>query len=82
MLFRSIKYQKSIFLLLISVITLTIIYQIGVIAETYAEVQHETNIVEQQEQEEAFNPTKKITTILEDTEIEIASGEKNKNLGI
>jgi FtsP/CotA-like multicopper oxidase with cupredoxin domain len=35
-------------------------------------------IVEQQEQEEAFTPTKKITMILEDTEIEISKGEKVK----
>ena len=70
-------------MLLLSVITtLSLSYQIGIIAETYAEVQHETNIVEQQEQEEAFIPTKKITMILEDTEIEISKGEKSKIMGI
>ena len=69
--------------MLLSLIAL--IYQIGVIVEetTYAQIQHETNIIEHQQQqkeveEKAFIPTKKITMILEDTEIEIAPGEKVK----
>ena len=71
-------------MLLLSLITL--ICQIGVLPDiTYAQIQHETNIIEhqqpqeeQEEKEKAFIPNKKITMILEDTEIEIAPGEKVK----
>ena len=68
--------------MLLSLITL--IYQVGVLTEiTFAQIQHGTDIIEhqqqqEQEEEEAFIPTKKITIILEDTEIEIAPGEKVK----
>ena len=70
-------------MILLSLITL--IYLIGVLAETtYAQIQPETNIIEhqqheqEQEEEKAFIPIKKMTIILEDTEIEIAKGEKVK----
>jgi hypothetical protein len=69
-------------MLLLSVITtLSLSYQIGIITETYAaaEVQHANNIIEQQEQQKASISTKKITMILEDTEIEIAPNEKIKS---
>ena len=84
MLFRSIKHQNSIFLMILLSL-LTLIYQIGILGEaTYAQIQPETNTIEHQQQEQeqekekAFIPTKKMTIILEDTEIEIAKGEKVK----
>ncbi|MGE3860066.1 MAG: multicopper oxidase domain-containing protein [Nitrososphaeraceae archaeon] len=92
LLFRVIEHRKniSLILLLSIIITISLTCQIGLFLEdTYAittidnisthKVQHSNtiNIIEQQEQE-AFTPTKKITMILEDAEIEIAKGEKVK----
>ena len=76
---KALPSHNCILYSVVSIFLLLIICQIVALQqqEIYAENQNNVssnNITDI----EAFNPTKKITMILEDTEIEIAPGEKIK----